>query len=186
MEYILSQIFVVLSYALLGATYLLKNRKLILSFSLMAVVCNGIGFFFLDAWSGLAMSGFAILRNVIFMIQNKYYKTEKIIWLDWLILGFLVVVSALFAVFTYDGLLSLLSVVATMTYTVSVWQKNINVYKILGVVASVLWVAYGIFIKSLFSIILEMVMLIVEIVGIVRDLKNKKTVADNVTSEIGE
>ena len=102
MEYILSQIFVVLSYALLGSTYLLKNRKLILSFSLMAVVCNGIGFFFLDAWSGLALSGFAILRNVIFMIQNKYYKTEKIIWLDWLILGFLVVVSAVFAVFTVE------------------------------------------------------------------------------------
>lgn len=176
MEYIISQIFVVLSYASLGTTYFLKNRKFILTFSLFAVICNGFGFFFLGAWSGLAMSAFAILRNIIFMIQNKYFKTEKITWVDWLILGVLVIVSIISAVFTYDGFFSLLSIFATMTYTVSVWQKNTTVYKVLGIFASVLWIAYGIYIMSIFSIILESALLVAESVGTIKDYRAKQKV----------
>ena len=176
MEYIISQIFVVLSYASLTTTYFFKNRKFILLFSLLAVICNGFGFFFLGAWSGLAMSIFAIVRNIVFMIQNKYFKTEKITWIDWLILGILVVVSIVSAVFTFDGFFSLLSIFATMTYTVSVWQKNPTVYKVLGIFASLLWIAYGIYIMSIFSIILESVLLIAELVGTIRAYREKKKI----------
>lgn len=174
MEYIISQIFVVLSYASLSTTYFFKNRKFILLFSLLAVICNGFGFFFLGAWSGLAMSVFAIVRNIVFMIQNKYFKTEKITWIDWLILGILVVVSIVSAVFTFDGFFSLLSIFATMTYTISVWQKNSTVYKVLGIFASILWIAYGIYIKSIFSIVLEAALLIAETIGTVKAYKEKQ------------
>ena len=77
MEYIISQTFVVLSYVLLGITYFLKNRKLILTLSLSAVLCNGVSYFLLKAWSGLAMTGVAILRSVIFLIQNRKNKSES-------------------------------------------------------------------------------------------------------------
>ncbi len=177
MAYIISQIFVCLSYALLGITYFLKNRKFILCFSLLAVCCNGLAFFFLKAWSGLAMSAFAILRNVVFLIQNRNGKSDKIKAIDWVILTGLVAVSVVSAVFTYDGIGSMLSVVATLTYTVSIWQKNPLVYKILGLAASILWIAYGIYILSIFSIILESVLLIAELVGIIRHkLKEKQQV----------
>ncbi len=179
MAYIISQIFVCISYSFLGITYFLKNRKFILFFSMLAVCCNGVGFFFLKAWSGLAMAAFAILRNVIFLIQNKNGKSEKIKLVDWIILLALISVSVVSAVFTFDGLGSMLSVIATLTYTVSIWQKNPLVYKVLGIVASLLWIAYGIYIMSIFSIILEAVLLIAEVSGTVRHkIKEKKQTND--------
>ena len=183
LEYILSQIFVILSYAMLGTTYLLSNRKQILIFSLLSLVFNGVQYIFLSAWSGLAMVGVAIIRNIIFLVQNKVRKTEnsnKITWVDWLILAVLYIISIVSAMFTYDGIFSMLSVIATMVYTLSVWQKNVKVYRILGIVSSVIWVGYGVFIKSIFAIILELVVLIVEIVSVVKEkIKNKKQVGEN-------
>lgn len=174
MEYIISQTFVVLSYVLLGITYFLKNRKLILTLSLSAVLCNGVSYFLLKAWSGLAMTGVAILRSVIFLIQNRKNKSEKITWIDWIILAGLVSISAVCAVFTYQGFMSLLSVFATLTYTVSVWQKNVMAYKILGMLASILWIAYGIYIWSIFGVILECVMLVMEISGVIKEKLSKQ------------
>ena len=178
MEYIISQIFVIFSYAALISTYFFKNRKFILLFSCFALICNGFAYFFLGAWSGLAMCGFAIIRNIVFMIQNKFFKTDKITWIDWIILAVLLIVSAIFAVITYDGFLSLLSVFGTLVYTISVWQKNTTTYKILGIVSSILWVAYGIFIKSIFSIVLETVLLTSEIIGTIKALKNKNIIQE--------
>ncbi len=175
MEYIFSQIFVVLSYALLGVTYFVKNRRLILIYSVSSLVANAISYFFLGAWSGLVMCGVALLRNAIFLIQNKKNKSEKITWVDWIILGVLVIVSIVSAVLTYDGFLSLFSVFATMLYTISVWQKNVKVYKIMGIFVSILWIVYNSFIFSIFGIVLECVLLISEIVGSVKYIKDEKT-----------
>ena len=108
--------------------------------------------------------------------QNKYFKTDKITWIDWLILGILVIVSIVSAVFTFDGFFSLLSIFATMTYTVSVWQKNSTVYKVLGIFASLLWIAYGIYIMSIFSIILETALLVAELIGTIKAYKEKQKI----------
>ena len=176
MHYIISQIFVILSYLSLSSTYFLKNRKSILIFSLIAVVCNAFAFFFLAAWSGFIMSIVALIRNLILLVQNKYKKTDKIIFVDWLILTFFILISIVSAIFTFDGFGSLLSIIATLVYTISVWQKNIIVYKVLGICSSVLWIGYGIYIISLFSIILESILLLVEIIGIIKaNIDKRKT-----------
>ena len=77
-------------------------------------------------------------------------------------------------VFTYDGLLSLLSVIATMTYTYSVWQKKTNVYKFLGIPVGILWILYNIYVKSIFGVILESILLIASITGYLVEVKKQK------------
>lgn len=69
--YILSQIFVIINTALLMATYQLKTRKSILIVSFMALIANGVAYVLLSAWSGLAMVFVAMMRNIIFMIDEK-------------------------------------------------------------------------------------------------------------------
>ena len=69
MTYILSQIFVVLCYVCLAATYAIKNRYLLLSVSIAAIVFNGISYTLLGAWAGLAVTVVALIRNIIFMIH---------------------------------------------------------------------------------------------------------------------
>ena len=77
--YVLSQVFVIINAALLMATYQLKTRKSILIVSFMALIANGVAYVLLSAWSGLAMVFVAMIRNIIFMIdEKKNGKSDKI------------------------------------------------------------------------------------------------------------
>ena len=176
MEYILSQVFVILCYLLLGSTYLIKNRSTILLINLCSLVCNGVSYFLLGAWAGLGVICIAMLRNAIFIVQQRIKALEKYLIDDIIILVFLMIVTALVGVFTFDTVLSLFSVFASATYTISVWQRNIKVYKLLGILSSAFGVVYFVFIKSLFGIILESCMLVIAAVGAVSYIiKNKNT-----------
>lgn len=165
-SYILSQVFTVLTYGLLALTYYAKDRKKVLIINFLSLVANGIAYIFLNAWTGLAMCVVALIRNIIFLIdEKKNGKRESINRTDVIILVILYVISIISAILTYDGFLSLLSVFATALYTFSVWQKKTNIYKLLGIPIGILWVSYNIYIISIFGIILEAILLICSITG---------------------
>ena len=152
MTYILSQVFICLCYLFLGLTYVIKKRTLILCFSLVALVLNGVHYSLLGAWAGLGVVCIAIVRNVLFLVQQKIKVLDKYVIDDWIILIFLMIISIITGVWTYNSIFSLFSIVASMIYTVSVWQKNIKVYKILGIISGLINIVYFIFIKSIFGI----------------------------------
>ena len=175
--YVLSQIFVIINAALLMATYQLKTRKSILVVSFLALFANGVVYTLLSAWSGLAMVFVAMTRNIIFMLdEKKNGKSNNITGKDIIILIILYTISIISAVFTYQGVLSMMSVVATMLYTYSVWQKKTNVYKILGIIIEIIWIIYNIYIRSIMGIVLEVLLLISVIIGLIREYKSKKEV----------
>lgn len=179
-EYIFSQVFVVISYLLLGSTYLVKNRKLLLGLNVLSLFANAAGYLFLSAWSGLAMCGVALLRNAILLLQNHFDKDKKNKIIDWSIFAFLFIVSGVCGYFTCRGQswLSWFSVIATFIYTISIWQKNQLVYKILGIICSIMWIVYNIFVWSIFGFSLEAVLLVVEVVGTIITLKKLKSKQD--------
>ena len=160
----LSQFFVCLCYLFLGLTYVIKKRNLILYFSLAALLFNGIHYSLLKAWAGVGVVCIAVVRNILFLIQQKIKALDKYVIDDWIILIFLLIISAITAVWTYDGILSLFSIFASVIYTISVWQKNIKIYKILGIVSGLLNIVYFVFIGSNFGIVLESIVCAVTIV----------------------
>lgn len=175
--YIMSQIFTIIMYGLLAITYYLKDRKTILIVSFLSVAANGIAYIFLHAYSGLAMCIIALMRNIVFIIdEKKNGKSDKMNKKDIAILILVYIACIVSAVFTYEGFLSLLSVFATMTYTFSVCQKDTKIYKVLGIPVGVLWVGYHIYIKSVFGVILEGILLICSITGYMLEIKGKKDV----------
>ncbi len=168
--YILSQVFIIISYILLAFTYQTKNRTNILIFSFGSLIMTGLSYVFLSAYSGLAMVVVAIIRNIIFIIdEKKNGKSNKNTTKDYIVLAVLYIISIVFAVFTYNGILSMMSVVATMLYTFSVWQKNTKTYKLLGIPIEAIWIIYNIYIFSIFGIILESVLAVSTIVGYLRE-----------------
>lgn len=162
--YILSQIFTILTYIFLASTYLLKSRKKILIINFISLIANALAYIFLNAWTGVAMCLVALIRNIIFLIDEKK-KTNKITKKDIIVLIILYIISVISALFTFDGHLSLLSVIATMLYTYSVWQKKPKTYKLLGIPVGILWILYNIYVKSLFGIILESILLVFSTIG---------------------
>lgn len=173
--YVIPQIFTIIMYGFLASTYFAKNRKNILILNFFGLIANGIAYVFLKAYTGLAMCFVSICRNIIFLIdEKKYGKSDKIIKKDFIILIVLYVITIILTIFTYDDILSLLSVLATMIGTFSVWQKKTNIYKILGIPISLSWISYNIYIKSLFGIILETILLICSITGYLLEIRKNK------------
>lgn len=179
MSYLLSQICVCISYVFLGLTYLIKRRDLILIFSLIALIFNGASYTLLGAWAGLIVVCIALLRNILFLIQQKIKILDKYKIDDYIILAVLLVISVIMAFFTYDTIFSLFTIAASIVYTVSVWQRNMKAYKVLGVISSMLSIVYFIFIGSLFGIILESILCIVTLIATIMYLyKNKNQVIE--------
>ena len=53
----------------------------------------------------------------------------------------------------------------SMLYTYSIWQKNTNVYRFLGIVVTLIVILDSIYIKSIFGVILQSVVLVCSTVG---------------------
>ena len=173
--YLVSQVFTVITYLLLAVSYYAKDRNKILTIGFLSLIANGIAYVFLNAWSGLAMCFVALIRNIIFLLdERRNGKKETIHKTDIIILIILYVISIVSAVFTYEGFFSLLSVFATMLYTFSVWQKKTKVYKLLGIPIGILWILYNIYIMSIFGIALETILLICSTTGYLLEMRNKK------------
>lgn len=172
LTYILSQVFIIINYILLALTYYAKDRKKVLILSFSSIIATGMSYIFLNAWSGLAMCVIALIRNIIFLLdEKKNGKRDTINKKDVFILIILYIISIISAVFTYDGFLSLLSVFGTMLYTYSVWQKKTDIYKLLGIPVGILWILYNLYIMSIFGIILETMLLICSVTGYILEKK---------------
>lgn len=166
LNYVLSQIFTIIMYLLLASSYYAKDRKKVLVLNFLNILAEGMAYIFLNAWTGLAMCIVAIIRNIIFLLdEKKNGKRETISKMDIIILVVLYMISIISAIFTYNGFFSLFSVLATMLYTFSVWQKKTNIYKALGIPIGILQILYNIYIMSIFGIILETIVLICSTTG---------------------
>lgn len=171
-SYIISQILTIIMYGLLAWSYYAKDRKMVLVLSFLSLIANAVAYILLHAYTGLAMCIVALIRNVLFLIdEKKNGKRENTEKKDIIILILLYVISIVSAVFTYEGIFSLLSVAATMLYTYSVWQKKTIVYKLLGIPIGILWVLYNLYVVSFFGVILEGVLLICSITGYILERK---------------
>lgn len=158
--YIFSQIFVILSYTTLAATFAVRNRKALLILLLISVLSQAVTFFLLSAWSAFWMVGVALIRTVAYLIHDRVKgKTDKITVFDYSVFAFVIVSSIIVSIFTYDGFLSLFSVFGTAIYSFSICQKNIKVYRILGIPCEAIWVVYSIFISSALGILAESILL---------------------------
>ena len=170
MDYILSQFFVLLAYIMCGATFFVKKRNYVFMLSTGVCLSFSVAYIFLSAWTGIAMNIISILRNLIFFLVAKYAMGNK--KLNYFQLALILVLMAVFAVVTYDGILSLAAVFASAIYTYAVWNEKSKYYKIYAIASSLAWIIYNFFINSILGIILESVMVVCAIIGLVKN-KNK-------------
>ena len=174
--YIASQIATIIMYGLLALSYYAKDRKKVLIISFLSLLANVVAYVLLRAWSGIAMCLVALVRNILFLVDEKKNGVkEKVDKKDIIILIILYLISIVSAIFTYEGFLSLLSVFATMLYTFSVWQKKTKIYKLLGIPVGILWIAYNFYIMSIFGVILESILLLCSMTGYWLEIRKVKS-----------
>lgn len=174
--YIWSQIFTVVEYGLLGASYLAKNRKAIVLLDIASMATGIVAFLLLGADLGMAMSVVILLANFYYLWDEHDEGAKNQLTLrDYVVLAIVLALIAVLAVLTYDGPLSLLSVAATVLYEISIfWQGNNRMYKLLGIPVAFCWMAYNGFVGSIFGVICELGMFAASIVGYWREVKAEK------------
>ncbi len=174
--YIISQIITIAYFAILSFSYLLKDRRKILTANFVAHIGQTTAMAMLNGYTGAAMAGVMMLRDLILLVQERIKSKGKDInkKFDLSILIITVILVVVLTIFTYNGPLSLLSVIATLITTFALWQKNVKRYKILGVLAGIFWLSYNIVIMSIVGIILESILGICSTIGYIRDIKQEK------------
>ena len=178
-NYILSQILIIICAILLAFSYKTKKRSTILIIVIAACVAKALSYLCLQAWSGMAIMGIAIVRNILF-ITDKNSKNNTISGRETAYFILIVVASLICSYFTYEGPLSLLAAVALILYTFSIYQKSERVYKWFELPVGLAWIVYNIFIKSILGVVLEVVILVFAMIILAKDIiSDKKKIKEN-------
>lgn len=117
---------------------LLKNKKNILLMQVIANGIYGIEYLLLGAFSAASMNFLSFLRLLVYY----FYALLNIKMPKWILFVFIALVL-LFGIITYDGLISLLPIIITVLYTYAFWQNNLNVARIIYIVAAIIWIYYN-------------------------------------------
>lgn len=175
MYYILSQILVCLAYFCFAMTLVTKNRTKIMIFNFCATTSFCLSYLFLFAWSGVVSNLISMLRNVVFFLITKYTASSKNTKL-YELLGFIfiVLIYAISSIFTYDGVLSLMPIIASICYTYGIWQTNNLVYKIITILNSVFFVIYNAYVNSIMGVVFESVIIVCGIIATIKQYGPRK------------
>jgi hypothetical protein len=170
--YIVSQIFVLLSYIMWVISYQQKKRVGVLAFATLAPLSSTVAYILLGAWAAFFANMVSIPRNIIMYWtgRNKTEEQKKIMMRDdWTVLAVSLVFNMIFGILTIiDNPVSAICVASTVVFTISICQKNVGAYRVLGVAQSALFAVYAVFIGSFVSFAFELALVVGESVGVAR------------------
>ena len=171
--YIYAQIF-----GLLGATAMLlsnwqKEKNKVLSLLILDSICYFMQYILLGALSGAFTNIIGLIRALIFKYKDKY----KILN-NKMILIIILIVYLIIGILTYNGIVSLLPVVASIIYTSTLWQNNIKIIRIGTLIMILAYFIYNMMVKAYTAGVVEGILLISSILAIINldILKNNKQI----------
>lgn len=135
---LLSQVFGFIGVAFIISSYQFKKKTTMMKFILIANVLYIVQYALLNAYSATLTCGIAILRIILF---NKYDKEGKPIPLP--LIAFIVGLCVITGIFTYDGLLSLIPILITITYAIAATAKDPKTYKITCFFCALVWIYFN-------------------------------------------
>ena len=139
-----------------------KKHNQILLFKTLNEFLFAIQYVLLGAYTGMAMNLVGCVRNIIFTKQvekNKKTTISTVIFC---------VMFTVFGIATWQGLKSLLIIIAKVLSTVAYSNKNTTVVRGIILITSISWLIYNSFVFSIAGVLCEAVTIISVIVGIIR------------------
>ena len=144
-----------------------KKHKNIMIFRTANEMLFAVQYFFLGAYTGVAMNVFGSLRNMVFMDMVKKDKNTMI--MRYVFSG----IFLLFIALTWEGSKSLLSGLAKVTSTFAYGSSNTRVVRIMILLTSTSWLIYNLIVGSYAGFLCELFTIVSIITAIIRiDLYN--------------
>lgn len=161
------QILGIISWVLLTVSYWQKKKLNLIVLQLIGYILYAIHFFLLDGLSGALCNIAGII--VLFLLLIKEKTNKKCYWVILLILLLYIPIG----IYSYSGLYSILPILASIIPLISTWAKNIIIIKFGGIIGSLCWLIYALFVNSYSTIITEIIFIISTGVAIVFNNKKK-------------
>lgn len=166
---ILAQVLALFAILFWVISILLKNKKNILLMQVIANGIYGIEYLLLGAFSVASMNFLSFLRLLVYY----FYALLNIKMPKWILFVFITLVL-LFGIITYDGLISLLPIIITVLYTYAFWQNNLNVARIIYIVAAIIWIYYNYEVGAYVGIIGNILEIITGLISLIKYRGGKK------------
>ena len=160
-NYVLSQLLVIVSTIFIGASYLAKSKKRVMLLCVVYCIFYSSHYMLLGAYTGMVMSLISACRNIYFYYYAKRNKRN-----NYFSLIFFMMFAFISGIIFYQDYISIVSMSANMLSTYSIWQDNVVKYRILAIPVSLGFIIYAIHISSIFSLIMELFLLGIELIGV--------------------
>ncbi len=170
---IVAQIAGYLGTAMIFLTYVSKKRRGILLCKLSADILWTTHYILIGAYSGAALNGIAIGRELVFYNKAKKWASSRI----WLFLFLAITVCS--CILTWEGPTSLLPMIGSLCAVVSFWCSNPFHIRLLALPVMVLWLIYGALHGSVPTLINNSLSLIAIIIGLIGDVRGMKMEASS-------
>ena len=126
----------------------------------------------LDAYAALFSCVIGAVRTLIFLKFEKSNQKTPL----WVLL-IIVAITIYSGFLSYDGLISLIPVLAGIMYTISIWQTNLKVYRGVCIINGLVWILYNFAVGAYVSIISSFIECLAAIIAIIKyDLLAKSDV----------
>lgn len=148
----------------------LKKKQQILTVFILAGIFFSSSYLLLNAYTGAIVCFIATLQTIFSYTYDKKNKELP----KWLIIVFFIL-SISGGMLTYQNILDILPILAGITYTWSIIQKEEKYIRWITLSNCILWLIYDIFIKAYSTCISDVIFIVSTMIGIIRfDVIKKK------------
>ena len=148
--------------------YQQKNGKKLLLWKLLSDILWMAQYLSLSAFSGAAIAAIGIIRESVFLNQNKKWAQSK----GWLLLFLALSIAS--AVFTWKSVFSILPAFASVLSVFSFWKNKPALARNLAFPISASMLTYDVFCGSYLGIANEIFTLVSAFIGVLRNRKVKQ------------
>ena len=149
---IIIQIIGFVAYAILAISYFCKKKSQILIWNIVASLILALHFFLLEGLSGALCNLIgAAAMAAIYFYEKRGGKNKK------LLIGLMFPVGIAIAFLSWQGILSLVPIAASMVLISGFIFKKPQQVRITGVIGGLLWLIYSIFVGSIAGVACEIV-----------------------------
>lgn len=178
---VLAQIFALMGLGSNVASVQSDKRRWVLVFQVLANLLYGMQYIFLSAWPALGVSVISAVECIIVYYYAKWHAgSNGKMSLPILIL--IIIAIIIVSLLTYTDIYSLIPAVATITYTIIVWQPNLLAFRLASAFISACWFVYNLRARAWVSVATSVVEFVSAVVAVARlDILARRRVAKRST-----
>lgn len=167
--YYLAQFFGFLGLLAMIIALFQKSKNKMLFWVIFNCIFFSLEYLFLAAFAGMGSNVVALGRTYLFKKKDED-KRFNIIWIYVIVM----VLYTIIGIFTYDGLISLMPIIAEYIYATALWQKNVDHIRYGTAIMVIIWLIYDIIVQAYPSAICDTIVLISTLISIVKSKLESK------------